>query len=374
MDKISDTDSKIISILRFPLAIMIVVLHSMNVENINVNIPWELHNVPFEIAMFDILRVLFSRVLGHIVVPAFMVISGYLFFVKFKNWDWLLYKKKIQSRINTLFIPYVLWNIIPILITILWLHHANLISDYLNEICNKGILNIFWSYRGGDNVSFGKFHIFTIGFPFNVPLWFLRDLIIFTLISPLIYIAIRKAFLSILLILLLWSLNGGNADINALIWFYIGAGLSIKNISLSNHRPILRNIIVLLFILNGSLKLFTFHEGNMLLWEKIVNLLSIMSGIYIVFMLASCIKLQVSDNYKKYIASSSFLIYVFHMELLWRSHMFLKLVFANATNNAWQAFAVYLISVLTTIVGLLIINYILVKYFPKANYILTANR
>lgn len=99
-----------------------------------------------------------------------------------------------------------------------------------------------------------------------------------------------------------------------------------------------------------------------------------MSGIYIVFMIASCIKLQISDNYKKYIASSSFLIYVFHMELLWRSHVFLKLVFANVTNNAWQAFAVYLISVLTTIIGLLIINYILVKYFPKFNYILTASR
>lgn len=73
MNKVSEKDSKVISILRFPLAAMIIVLHSMNVENKNVNIPWEFHHMPFDMFVFDILRVLFSRVLGHLVVPCFMV-------------------------------------------------------------------------------------------------------------------------------------------------------------------------------------------------------------------------------------------------------------------------------------------------------------
>lgn len=85
MNKISNQDSQAISLLRFPLATMIVVLHSMNVENMNVNIPWELYNAPFETNILDILRVLLSRVLGHTVVPCFMLISGYLFSPNLNN-------------------------------------------------------------------------------------------------------------------------------------------------------------------------------------------------------------------------------------------------------------------------------------------------
>lgn len=375
MNKISNQDSQTISLLRFPLATMIVVLHSMNVENMNVNIPWELYNAPFETSVLDILRVLLSRVLGHIVVPCFMFISGYLFFTKFEQWDWHLYKKKLQSRIKTLFIPYILWNIIPVLISLLWLHHRNLISNYLNKILETGILNMFWSYRGLNDISFFNVHFFYIGAPFNTPLWFLRDLIIFTLISPLIFMGVRKMFFPILAILILWALNGGNADIYALMWFYIGAGFNIKNISISKFNIDLSKIIIPVFFFSSCIKLFTFHEGDMVLWEKIINTLSILSGISTTFIIASKIKWKLSDKYKKYIASSSFLIYVLHMEFLWRSQMFLKqLIFIHATNNVWQEFAVYLISVFTTIIGLLLVNLILIKYFPRLNYILTANR
>ena len=375
MNKITEQDSRNISLLRFPLATMIVVLHSMNVENMNVNIPWELYNMPFTTTILDILRVFFSRVLGHIVVPCFMIISGYLFFVKFEKWDWTFYKNKLQNRIKTLLIPYILWNIIPVLISLLWLRHGNLISNYLNEIQETGILNMFWNYRGMNEVSFFNIPLFSIGTPFNTPLWFLRDLIVFILFSPIIFVLIKKAFYLILIILILWSLNGGNADVNALMWFYIGASFSIKNISISKFSLSSPKIIISIFILTGSIKLLSFHEGDMLLWEKIVNTLSIMSGISTIFIIISKQRWKLSNNYKKYIASSSFLIYVLHMEFLWRSQMFLEqLIFINAKNNVWQAFAVYSISVLTTIVGLLITNLIMVKYFPRLNYLLTANR
>lgn len=375
MNKVSEKDSKVISILRFPLAVMIIVLHSMNVENTNVDIPWEFHHVPFDMFVFDILRVLFSRVLGHLVVPCFMVISGYLFFIKFEKWDWGIYKNKIRSRIKTLFIPYILWNVIPVIITILWLHRAELISNYLNEIWNTGIFNMFWSYREEHVISFWGYQLFVVGSPFNTPLWFLRDLIIFVLISPLIYISIKKLFLPTFIIIILWTLNGGNSDIAALMWFFIGASFSLKNISMSNYSLKYKNAFIILFVLCAFMKLFTFHEGKMLLWEKIVNELSIFSGILSIFVIASYLRLHLSDTYKKYIASSSFLIYVLHMEFLWRSHLYLKqLIFTNTLDSAWQAFAVYFLSVPICIVGLLFTHYILIKYFPKLNVILTASR
>lgn len=76
-------DSGIIHLLRFPLALMVVFLHAepnvigldvseLNVENLWANIAG--------LIMYGI-----SHVIVQIAVPAFFMISGYLFFLSFDN-------------------------------------------------------------------------------------------------------------------------------------------------------------------------------------------------------------------------------------------------------------------------------------------------
>ena len=105
-----------IDLLRFPLAIMVIFIH-MNPDVIN------LVDADFSLisghGIYNVTGILLSHVLTHIAVPTFYLISGYLFFINFQKWSWEGYKKKLNSRIKTLLVPYLLWNAVPFLLTVL---------------------------------------------------------------------------------------------------------------------------------------------------------------------------------------------------------------------------------------------------------------
>lgn len=70
--------SQVIDWLRFPLIIGVVFIHSFG------NYPYDLqimHSDPFSgVSIFNWIRICLSNVITHISVPAFYLISGYLFF------------------------------------------------------------------------------------------------------------------------------------------------------------------------------------------------------------------------------------------------------------------------------------------------------
>jgi hypothetical protein len=58
-------------------------------------------------AVFHLLTDVFAR----IAVPCFFVIAGYLFFYGIKAWNKQVYFAKLKSRVHSLLIPYVFWNV-----------------------------------------------------------------------------------------------------------------------------------------------------------------------------------------------------------------------------------------------------------------------
>lgn len=94
--------SKTFTLLRFPLLIGVVMIHC----DITAQLHPELRNQWAGDVMY-----LFSNVIGRFSVPMFFIISGYLFF---RNgvFDTSIYIAKLRSRVNTLLIPYLLWNLI----------------------------------------------------------------------------------------------------------------------------------------------------------------------------------------------------------------------------------------------------------------------
>ena len=99
--------SKTIDYLRFPMALAVVFIHSPG------DVPMSpVHYDAFTWPDFyNLLRIVFSHVLTHIAVPVFYVISGYLYFLNVKQWSKSEYKRKSRSRLYTLVIPYLLWNV-----------------------------------------------------------------------------------------------------------------------------------------------------------------------------------------------------------------------------------------------------------------------
>jgi hypothetical protein len=157
-----------------------------------------------------------------------------------------IYIKKLKTRIKTLLIPYILWNLINVLIRLAiilvgcilkkdneWKRFYNL----LNELLDKGIWNIFWHYNTwGTGTNILGWPRPSMG-PFSVPMWFLQTLIIVTILTPMIYLICKylKKYGIILLGLLyytgIWFSIPG-FGISPIFFFTLGAYFGIYKINL----------------------------------------------------------------------------------------------------------------------------------------------
>lgn len=90
-------DSALITKMRFPLIFAIVLFHArfQNVNFSDANITLD------TIKWYDVFTYSFESI-GHIGVPLFYIISGYLFFYKNVSFGGLKYKSKIKKRVKSL--------------------------------------------------------------------------------------------------------------------------------------------------------------------------------------------------------------------------------------------------------------------------------
>lgn len=157
----------------------------------------------------------------EVCVPLFFVMSGYLFFWNTPDKPsgrW--FRDKIQSRFFTLLIPYLIANIIA------WLCYFFAIREVPSMV--SGFL--------GDNWKNPLF-VFWTG-PINLSLWFIRELILLVLLSPLIYFLLRYTrWFGVLVLGGLWLYGIGPSP---LFYFSTGGCLGMYKISVVEdwlHRP-----------------------------------------------------------------------------------------------------------------------------------------
>ena len=131
------------------------------------------------------IRNFFAYGLGAIAVPLFFFLSG---LALFRNFKLSSYPTKMRSRIKTILIPYLLWNTIGLLFCLLYTYTP--LSNYITsrEVFEPSFQNIFegiFLYR------------------YNIHFWFLYDLIIYMILSPVFYFLVSKKSLGIIFGLLL---------------------------------------------------------------------------------------------------------------------------------------------------------------------------
>ena len=107
-------------------------------------------------------------------VPSFFALSGYLFFWNApQKPEWRWFWGKIRSRIFTLLIPYL------IAVVIAWLCY------YFAIKAAPSMVDGFMGDRWKDPLF-----VFWTG-PVNLSLWFIRELMVVVVLSPLVYLIIR---------------------------------------------------------------------------------------------------------------------------------------------------------------------------------------
>ncbi len=355
--------------LRFPLAVMVVINHVFNPKGIMIG------GNPIDTSghrSFVLVNHIIEAFNDGYSVPIFFFISGFLFFLGIE-FTKETYFYKIEKRIKTLFIPYVIWNTLSI--TILFCKLLPFLSKFahVSKTLNftwTGLLSCFWIYDRSlviDPMS----GIFTDpaanhSYPILVPMWFLRDLMVVVLFSPLIYWVLKQTkhyVLTLLgiawIVLGYWQLEHISMLLTAFFFFSWGAYMSINGKDLLTLRKFFRLSMVMYPILGivGVVSIYCFPE-----WSKVIRNVGIVFGLFLAYDVATWLLQKGVCKLHPFLASASFFIYVSHPFI---NTYILKFIFilTNPSSSIALVF-VYTSAVILTIIVLLVVYYLMRRYCP----------
>ena len=165
--------------------------------------------------------------------PLFFLMSGYLFVASDSGFTWRTFSEKCQRRLKTWLVPYLLWNTLFLLFYgLVGLVLPSILGEIppLQEMTLTDILKAYCCIRGEG---------FNSG-PIDWPLWFLRDLMLIALFSPLYVAIIRCHKVTILIPLLLGCIPHQLGFESEIAFFMIGIWLNIWLPSLSQllRKPV----------------------------------------------------------------------------------------------------------------------------------------
>lgn len=309
-----------------------------------------------------IIKDFISTKIGIIAVPFFFVISGYLFFLNLNNGIYSVFTKIIK-RYKSLFIPYIISCLLFVLTFSIFklIPDASSHMDYniLNIYKSSFIVilkNIFWVHDDGNT-------------PIAFHLWFLRDLIITVLLSPLIYFALKylKWFIIFFLFIVISTNihNFPNSLLNSIFWFSLGSIISLNNI-LTNLRFKYGFLIFFFYIFLSYLL-----ESYM----KYLNISLIILGIIGLWFTYDNI---VSVNFKlinhkilSLLTEFTFFIYLIHLPSL---NIIKKIIIIVLGKNQLGYLFSYLLTPLFFIIIIIPIGIFIKSNFPKLYTILVGGR
>ncbi|WP_293938629.1 acyltransferase family protein [Sphingobacterium sp. UBA5996] len=187
--------SKTIDFLRFPLIVGVVFIHT-DFSNIIIQGSKQVDLRQF--AVFAQVFLLFSKLVFEVCVPLFFFISGFLFFYGTASFTFSVYFNKLRRRVHSLLIPYIFWNLAVLLFFFLaQTFFGGLLSGVNKPIIHYNLTDWLWSLWDTSHV-----HVKAAkNLPINSPFWFIRDLMVVLLLSPIIYFLIRKVGVFAVLIL-----------------------------------------------------------------------------------------------------------------------------------------------------------------------------
>lgn len=277
----------------------------------------------------------------EVAVPFFFIVSGF-FFMRYAYTSINEYFDMVKKKTKTLFIPFVLWNvlgIIPLLLTHKFVYENNQLC-YLTQLLHSD-----W----------------------NGVLWYVRDIMTMMLLAPL-YTWIFKVNSSLIYLVFfvflfyLWlPVDCSWMSSEGMIFFFIGGMLQKRKyvLNLRINKSWLLLLVTLWFISCFIYpKLWTIHRYNTLL------------GIIILWFALD----RIPERFKRYLielAPFSFFIYVIHLDIIKSMKVFLASAFYR---NEVIALLTYIILPVITFWVCILIAKKWSKYLPKTFYIFTGGR
>lgn len=259
----------------------------------------------------DFLQYLLGGICGKLSVPIFLIISGYLFF---REGSYELTKElwisKFKKRIFSLLVPYLLWNFIGYIIYAI--KSGFDFEDFFHSFWVIDILG-----RSGSS-------------PIDGPLWYVRNLMIIVVISPIIsYMMKYTKWYLILIMTILWIIQipPYNKGIGIAFYFFsLGGYLRMFDYDVENLQRYAKYLIIAypIYVIYAFLMLsnsdsWDFQLGIGAIFSLTIHFIKCGSG--------NC-------KFTKILSETSFFIYCLHDLLL----QFLKPFFSEILGSGDSAY------------------------------------
>lgn len=310
---IKPTRSETLDLLRFPLALVVLFVHTFSAHLL----PAGVSGAGTE-GFLDFVEA-FLR--GQS-VPIYYFISGYVFFVG-ADFSKQVYLKKLRNRVHSLLVPYLIWNGVAVLLVflktqpLLRSYTAASVGDGVNFSLH-GLLSCFWVYQGElSPPTAAETMVADSTAPINIPLWFLRNLMVVALTTPLLYWIIRRAgavFVWLLGALLFLAPYVGDLDrysmVTAYFFFSWGAYMSIRKKDMLAEFSRFFVLSAVLYVLFSLTYMFVVDSHTQVAF--VCGLLRTIAGLLLAYNLAAWLLRKGYCRVHPFLAKSSFFIYVSH--------------------------------------------------------------
>lgn len=168
-------ERRTIDTVKFYLTLLVVVIHCRSGFGIRgriKEIAWSNLNLA---DIYNVVNIIIAYIMD-VAVPLFFLISGYFFFANICDFSYQTYIDKIKKLFFTLFVPYIICNLIAY-ITYCLLNYNIYFISYIED---NGILYLFWNTAiKGD-------------YPVLVPLWYMRNFMLLCILTPFIYVYVKN--------------------------------------------------------------------------------------------------------------------------------------------------------------------------------------
>lgn len=355
----TELQSKTIDFLRFPLIIIVLFGHAVTsavFQNGYVNTGGE------GLFWYDNIKYIISNILAYLTITSFFFMSGFLFFNNIKSWTIDKYKSKIKNRFRTLLIPYILWNIIAIVIILIAYHGISALTPGKAEgnlFSFKNIIGMFWNYSQTGN-------------PVQIPLWYIRNLMILMLLSPVIWLWVKYLRIygvAILGLIYISHIAGSiyNYD-ESVFMFSLGAYFGINKINFITSFNKIFTFSVFAYPIMVLADLCTRNQD----FNIYIHNAGILIGVVFVFNIVSKAIEKKDWHISSKIADSTFFIYASHYYVL--SFFRRAMIYIVKPDSEVTHFIVYFVPVILTLCVVYAVYLLMRKVTPGFLGILCGGR
>ncbi len=327
--------------------ILVVFLHSYNlVVNLGSDV------ISLQQGYSSVIQNFFSQGICRVAVPLFFSISGYLFFLKTQG-SINEFISKLQKRVKTILIPYLFWSVLWFLIFMV-LQSIPELSVFFNK---KLIVNCSTAEKMNT--------IFLSPIPYQ--LWFLRDLMLLSILSPLLFYLLKSIkFGFLILIFLIWffDINLAILSNESLFFFILGSFISIHYdkillIKFEKKAWLYFSVWIIIIVIKTLILHFQ-HEFITLL--TFLHKISVIFGILAIWSLYDRIVLKLKKTSDLKYMNYSFFIYLFHEPML----QFVKKALFYITNNSeLMSLIIYILAPVLVIFICLGVGTLLKRTIPR---------